>query len=105
MQHIVVAPGETQENSRQEATHRTGDLSAPVTPQFSRRDPPNTTPENQTNPVRERIKWPKMSDTKEWHRLDQDLGKALEATLAGKVKQKVNGLTTQFGKGAFWNRG
>lgn len=36
-QRTAVAPGETQERSRQEAPHSTGDLSAPVSPQDLRR--------------------------------------------------------------------
>lgn len=94
MQRTAVEPGETQENSRQEAPHSTGDLSASVSPQDLRRDPPDATPESQTHPARERIKWPKMGDTKEWYQLDQDLDKVLEATLAGTAEQKVNTLTT-----------
>ncbi|RXN28473.1 hypothetical protein ROHU_019074 [Labeo rohita] len=94
MQRTVVAPGETQESSGQEEPHSPGDLSAPVSPQDLRKDSSNTSPESQTQPARERIKWPKMGDTKEWDQLDQDLDKVLEATLAGTAEQKVNTLTT-----------
>ncbi|KAL0148227.1 hypothetical protein M9458_056459 [Cirrhinus mrigala] len=94
MQRTVVAPGETQESSRQEEPHSPGDLSAPVSPQDLRKDSSNTSPESQTHPARERIKWPKMGDTKEWDQLDQDLDKVLGATLAGTAEQKVNTLTT-----------
>lgn len=48
----------------------------------------------QPHPTRERIKWPKMGNNKEWHQLDQDLDNMLEATLAGTAEQKVNTLTT-----------
>lgn len=94
MQRTVVEPGETQENSRQEAPHSTGDLSAPVSPQDLRRDLPDATPGSHPHTVRKRIKWPKMSDNKEWYQQDQDLHKVLEATLAETAKQKVNTLTT-----------
>lgn len=105
VQRTVVAPGETQESSSQEALHSTGDLLAPVSPQDLRWDPSNASPECQTHTSRKWIKWPKMSDTKEWNQLDQDLEKLLEATLAGTAEQKVNTLTTiTYNLAAFWNR-
>lgn len=94
MQRTVVTPGETQENSRQDAPHSTGDLSAPELPQDRGRDEPDANPVSQPHPARERIRWPKMSDNKEWNQLDQDLDKMLEATLAGTAEQKVSTLTT-----------
>ncbi|XP_059378226.1 uncharacterized protein LOC132114105 [Carassius carassius] len=84
----------SEESSRQEAPHSTGDLLAPVSPQDLRRDPPDATPGSHPHPAREQINWPKMSDNKEWYQLDQDLDKVLEATLAGTAEQKVNTLTT-----------
>ena len=94
VQRTGVAPGETQESSRQQVPHSTGDLSAPMSPQDLRRDPPDATPESQPHPARERIKWPKMSNNKEWYQLDQDLDKTLEVILAGTAEQKVKTLTT-----------
>ncbi|KAL7889462.1 hypothetical protein AOLI_G00017520 [Acnodon oligacanthus] len=44
--------GSYQESSRQEAPHSTGDLSAPVSPQDLRMDPPDATPESHPHPVR-----------------------------------------------------
>lgn len=64
MQRTVVT-GETQESSRQEEPHSPGDLSAPVSPQDHKTDSSNTSPESQTHPAKERIKWPKMGDNKE----------------------------------------
>ncbi|KAL7889466.1 hypothetical protein AOLI_G00017240 [Acnodon oligacanthus] len=81
--------GSYQESSRQEAPHSTGDLSAPVSPQDLRMDPPDANPKSQPHPVREQIKWPKMSNNKQWYQLDHDLDKMLEATLAGTAEQKA----------------
>ncbi|KAL7885941.1 hypothetical protein AOLI_G00062360 [Acnodon oligacanthus] len=53
MFRTAVAPGKTQENSRQEAPHSTGDRLAPVSPQDLRMDPPDATPESQPHHVRE----------------------------------------------------
>lgn len=77
------------ESPRQVAPHSTGDLLAPVSPQDLRRDPDNASPESQTQPVRQRIEWPKMGNIKEWYQLDRDFDKMLEATLAGTAEQKV----------------
>lgn len=57
-QHTAETLGEMQEDSSQEATHSTGDLSAAVPPQSHRRNSPNTTPD--TESVREKVKWPPM---------------------------------------------
>lgn len=43
--------------------------------------------------MKERIKWPKMSDTKAWATLDQDLNQILEVTTTGTVERKINALT------------
>ncbi|KAI8506761.1 hypothetical protein Bbelb_152020 [Branchiostoma belcheri] len=80
MQRAGVEPGETQEDSRQEAPHSTGDPQAPESPQAHRRHSPQRRPatesqqprgreqasraERQAHPVKDRIKWPKMNDTK-----------------------------------------
>lgn len=43
--------------------------------------------------MKEKIKWPNMSDMKEWISLDNDLDIVLEATLAGTAERKVTTLT------------
>ncbi|KAI8501656.1 hypothetical protein Bbelb_209270 [Branchiostoma belcheri] len=108
-QRAGVEPGETQEDSRQEAPHSTGDPQAPESPQAHRRHSPQrrtvtesqqprsreqvSRAERQAHPVKDRIKWPKMSDTKAWEHLDADLNQVLEASLAGAVERKVESLT------------
>ncbi|KAI8493811.1 hypothetical protein Bbelb_281580 [Branchiostoma belcheri] len=105
-----VEPGETQEDSRQEAPHSTGDPQAPESPQAHRRHSPQrrtatesqqprgrdqaSRAERQAHPVKYRIKWPKMSDTKAWEHLDADLEQVLEASLAGAGERKVESLTS-----------
>ncbi|KAI8485155.1 hypothetical protein Bbelb_370800 [Branchiostoma belcheri] len=109
MQRAGVEPGETQEDSRQEAPHSTGDPQAPESPQAHRRHSPQrrtvtesqqprsreqvSRAERQAHPVKDRIKWPKMSDTKAREHLDADLNQVLEASLAGAVERKVESLT------------
>lgn len=83
--------GETQESSSQEASHSTGDFLAPTPPIVRKNILTDAIP--QTEPMKERIKWPKMSDTKEWNSLDNDLDIVLEATQAGTAERKVITLT------------
>ncbi|XP_078587744.1 uncharacterized protein LOC144868686 [Branchiostoma floridae x Branchiostoma japonicum] len=93
--------GEMQEDSRQEVHHSTGDVQAPASP-LSRSSTPVSQPSRgservdatEIQPAKERIKWPKLSDTNSWSQLDQDLDRVLEATLAGTVERKVDSLTT-----------
>ena len=85
--------GETQENPRQEAHHSPRDLSVHVIPQEHTRRTPNAIPESPPQPTKERLKWPKMCDTKEWSMLDEDLDKVLEAAQAGSAERKEDSLT------------
>lgn len=85
--------GETQENPRQEAHHSPRDLSVPATPQERTGSTSNANPGSPPKPSKERIKWPKMSETKEWSTLDEDLDIVLEAVQAGSVERKVDSLT------------
>lgn len=91
MQCTDLVSGETQESSSQEAPHSTGDFLAPTPPIVRRNILTDAIP--QTEPMKERIKWPKMSDTKEWNSLDNDLDIVLEATQAGTAERKVITLT------------
>ncbi len=85
--------GETQENPRQEAHHSPRDLLVPAIPQEHTRATSDATPESPPRLMKERIKWPKMSETKEWSMLDEDLEKVLEAVQAGSAEEKVDSLT------------
>ena len=83
------------ENFSQEAPHSAEDLSAPELSQHQRPDQinfPSATPAYSSR--RERIKWPKSSDTTAWLQFDDDLDSILEATLAGPVHKKIDSLTT-----------
>lgn len=91
MQCTDLVSGEMQESSSQDVPHSTGDFLAP-TPPIVRRNI-LTDAILQHEPMKERIKWPKMSDMKEWNSLDNDLDIVLEATLAGTAEQKVTTLT------------
>ncbi len=86
--------GEMQENPRQEAHHSPSDLSVPAIPQDHTRRASNAIPESPPQPTKERIKWPKMSDGKEWSMLDEDLDKVLGAVQAGSAERKVDLLTS-----------
>ena len=76
--HTDLHSGETQENSGQEAHHSPRDLSVSASPQEHMRITSSAIPESPPKPVKERIKWPKISDAKDWSRLDKDLDKVLE---------------------------
>ncbi|KAK7906627.1 hypothetical protein WMY93_015239 [Mugilogobius chulae] len=75
----------------QRSTHSVGDFSAPQPPAFTE----STSPENppQSEPMKQKIIWPKMSDTKAWADLDEDLNQILEVTSVGNVERKINMLT------------
>ena len=92
MQRRVETPRETQEITRQEAPQSTEDLSAVKLPQ----NPitVHSDASRQPQPAKERIKWPRMGNDKEWLQLDEDLDKILEVTLGGSVEKKINTLST-----------
>ncbi|XP_052245600.1 uncharacterized protein LOC127854577 [Dreissena polymorpha] len=111
--------GETQEDTSQEATHRTRDLSADEMPSDSTQIPdesqidpllellqtqddsepvkevphktPPATPEEEKRP---RIEWPKTSNKKAWTDFDHELDLILEATLQGAVERKLVAMTS-----------
>lgn len=85
--------GETQENPRLEAHHSPSDLSVVAIIQDHTRRASNAIPESPPQPTRERIKWPKTSEAKEWSMLDEDLDKVLGAVQAGSVESNVDSLT------------
>ncbi|KAL7405804.1 hypothetical protein ABVT39_007439 [Epinephelus coioides] len=80
-----------QESPSQEAPHSTGDFSASSSPTTYRSTLTDAIP--QTEPIKERINWPKMSKAKEWANFDEDLDRVLEVTLPETVEWKVNYLT------------
>lgn len=73
MQCTDLESGETQENSSQEAPHRAGDFSAPKSP--TPQGDISTAAIPRPEPIKERIRWPKMSDTKEWASFDENLNR------------------------------
>ncbi len=79
-----------QESSSQEAPHFS-DFSAPQSPTPQGSISTDAIP--QPEPMKERIRWPKMSVIKEWASLDEDLNRILEVTSAGTAERKVNTLT------------
>lgn len=87
--------GETKENFSQEAPHSAEDLFALELPQHQIPGQPSS---SSATPIyssrRERIKWPKLSDSIAWMQFDDDLDSILEAALAGPVHKKVDSLTT-----------
>lgn len=85
--------GETQENPRQEAHHSPRDLSVHAIPQEHTRRTSNATPESPPQPTKERLKWPKTCETKEWSMFEEDLDKVLEAAQAGSAERKMDSLT------------
>lgn len=92
MQFTDTEAGETQENSRQEAHHTTGDLSAPTSSLNYMEDQITVTQENPSQPTRERIHWPKLNNIK-WSRFEEDLDSILEATLVV-MAEKLDNLST-----------
>ena len=91
MQRRVATLRQTQENPSQEAPHSTGDLSASALP--LNRTMVNSDASRQPQPVRERVKWPKMNSNKEWQQLDEDLCNILECALVGTAEQKIATMT------------
>lgn len=91
VQRTDLVSGETSENPNQEAPHSVGVFLAPQSAALPRNTSPDRPP--QSEPMKERIKWPKMSDTKAWATLDQDLNQILEVTTTGTVERKINTLT------------
>lgn len=65
---------------------------APVSPIAHRGNLTDATP--QTEPMKERIKWPKMSDTMEWASFDEGLDRIPKATLAVEWKAKTLTMVT-----------
>lgn len=61
LQRTVETLSKTLEDSSQEASHRTGDVSAAFPPQSRRRDSPSA---SGTQPVRPKVKWPTENDRK-----------------------------------------
>ncbi len=90
VQHADLESGEMQESSSQEAPHFS-DFSAPQSPTPQGSISTDAIP--QPEPMKERIRWPKMSVIKEWASLDEDLNRILEVTSAGTAERKVNTLT------------
>lgn len=43
--------------------------------------------------MKEKIKWPKISDTKEWTSLDEELNKVLKVVQVGTAERKVESMT------------
>ncbi|CAM9297813.1 unnamed protein product [Lampetra planeri] len=84
---------EMQENPRQEVSNSPRDRSVPAVYQEHTRTTSDSIPESPLLPTKERIKWPKMSETKEWSMLDEDLDMVLEAVEAGSAERKVYSLT------------
>lgn len=90
MQRAGLESGEMQESSSQEAPYSAGDFSAPQSPTPQGSISTDAIP--QPEPMKERIRWPKMSDIKEWASFDEDLNRILEVTSAGTAERKVNTL-------------
>lgn len=84
-----------QENARRETHHSSRDLPVPAFSQEHTGETTSATPESPPQEgAKERIKWSKMSDAKEWVRLDEDLNKVFKAVQAGAIEVKVDSVTT-----------
>ncbi len=74
-------PGEMQEESGQEATHRAQSLHVP--------EPPNS-----SRVVQQRIKWPPASKRSEWLQFDEDVSNISQATAKGDADSRLQTITT-----------
>ncbi len=91
MQRADLESGEMEEISSQEAPHSARDFSAPQSPTPQGSISTDAIP--QSEPMKERIRWPKMTDIKEWASYDEDLNRILEVMSEGTAERKVNTLT------------
>ncbi len=81
MQRTGPEPGETQEETGQEATHRVLSLHIP--------EPPNP-----SRVVQQWIKWPPASKRSEWLQFDEDVSNIIQATAIGDADSRLQTITT-----------
>ena len=70
---------ELKENFSQEAPHSPGDFSASESPLAHWSNQTDAMPQT-TEPTKEQINWPKMSNNTKWASLDDDLDRVLQVT-------------------------